>query len=77
VSRQDEFPAPKGKRFASGEFQGMQELKKLLIFLCPRAAKACRGKLSCRLADRLETLGIGNIGTLKDLSQQHSLFARI
>jgi hypothetical protein len=47
-------------------------MEKLLIFLCPKAAKADHGKLSYRLADRLETLGIGNIGTLQDLSRQRS-----
>lgn len=48
------------------------ESPKLLIFFCPKGEKAGHVKLSYRLAARLETLGIGTIGTFRDLSQQHS-----
>jgi uncharacterized metal-binding protein len=50
----------------------MPAAKKILIFLCSGAAKAGNKKLSYRIATRLETLGIAGIGTLHDMSEQHS-----
>jgi uncharacterized metal-binding protein len=46
--------------------------KKFLIFLCSGAAKAGNKKLSYRIASMLETIGIGEIGTIQNLSEQHS-----
>lgn len=53
-------------------FTLMQEPEKLLIFLCSGAAKAGAKKLSYRIAARLETLGIADIGNLQNLSKQHA-----
>jgi uncharacterized metal-binding protein len=50
----------------------MQESEKLLIFLCSGAAKAGNKKLSYRIASQLAARGFAEIGTLQDLSQQHS-----
>lgn len=50
----------------------MPEFKKLLIFLCSGAAKAGSKKLSYKIANRLETLGFAGIGTLSDMSDQHT-----
>jgi hypothetical protein len=47
--------------------------EKLLIFLCSGAAKAGNKKLSYRIATKLEALGIGGIGTLQDMSEQHAV----
>jgi uncharacterized metal-binding protein len=46
--------------------------EKVLIFLCSGAAKPEPKKLSYRIAMQLETMGVGNIGTLQNLSEQHS-----
>lgn len=46
--------------------------EKLLIFLCSGASKAGSKKLSGRIAVRLETLGVADIGSLQNLSEQHS-----
>lgn len=46
--------------------------EKLLIFLCSGAAKVGNKKLSYRIADRLKTMGIADIGNLQNLSEQHS-----
>lgn len=51
----------------------MQELENPLIFLCSGAAKAGNKKLSYRIASRLAAMGIAEIGTLQDLSSQHSV----
>jgi uncharacterized metal-binding protein len=50
----------------------MQEFNKALIFLCSGAAKAGSKKLSNRIASQLVAIGIADIGTLQDLSMQHS-----
>jgi len=55
----------------------MQGFEKPLIFLCSGAAKAGNKKLSFRIASRLAALGIADIGTLQDLSQQHSLCSEL
>lgn len=50
----------------------MAEFQKFLIFLCSGAAKAGNKKLSYRIASTLEAMGIADIGTLQNLSEQHS-----
>jgi uncharacterized metal-binding protein len=55
----------------------MQECEKILIFLCSGAAKAGNKKLSYRIANRIATLGVADIGTLQDLGQQHSLASEL
>jgi uncharacterized metal-binding protein len=50
----------------------MMQADKFLIFLCSGAAKAGDKKLSYRIARQLEAMGIANIGTLENLSEQHS-----
>jgi uncharacterized metal-binding protein len=59
------------------KFPTMQESEKLLIFLCSGAAKAGHKKLSYRIASKLAGLGIADIGTLQDLSEQHSLSSAV
>ena len=49
----------------------MNDLRKPLIFLCTGAAKNAK-KLSSKVAARLETMGIGNVGDLENLSMQHN-----
>lgn len=44
-----------------------------MIFLCSGAAKKGDKKLSFRLASRMEGLGIAEIGTLQDLSEQQMM----
>lgn len=51
----------------------MAESRKLLIFLCPGAFKTATQKLSYRIASTLQTLGIADIATLQQLSEQRSL----
>jgi uncharacterized metal-binding protein len=46
--------------------------EKFLIFLCSGAAKAGAKKLSYQIATQLEAMGVGEIGTLQNLSEQHS-----
>jgi uncharacterized metal-binding protein len=46
--------------------------EKFLIFLCSGAAKAGDKKLSYRIARQLQAMGIAEIGTLENLSEQHS-----
>lgn len=43
-----------------------------LIFLCSGAAKAGNKKLSYRIASLLVSMGLGEIGTLSDLSRLHA-----
>jgi len=50
----------------------MYEFEKPLIFLCSGAAKAGEKKLSYRIASRLESMGLAEIGSLQDLSRQHA-----
>jgi uncharacterized metal-binding protein len=49
----------------------MSQSKKFLIFLCSGAAKAGNKKLSSRIASQLETMGVADIGDVKNLSEQH------
>jgi hypothetical protein len=48
-------------------------LDKYLIFLCHRAEKAGPKNLSYRIAIQLEQMGMGEIGKLQDLAEQHAL----
>jgi uncharacterized metal-binding protein len=50
----------------------MAESEKIIIFLCSGAAKSGNKKLSYRIATQLEAMGIADIGTLQNLSEQHS-----
>jgi uncharacterized metal-binding protein len=50
----------------------MPVIEKMLIFLCSGAAKAGNKKLSYRIASRLATMGIAEIGNLQNLSEQHA-----
>lgn len=49
----------------------MTDLKNSIIFLCSGAAKSGNKKLSFRIASHLESIGVGRIGSLEDLSAQH------
>jgi uncharacterized metal-binding protein len=49
------------------------EVEKYLIFLCSGAAKAGDKKLSYRIGSVLVAMGAAEIGTLQNLSEQHSL----
>jgi uncharacterized metal-binding protein len=50
----------------------MTSIEKLMIFLCSGAAKSGSKKLSYRIAAQLEQMGIGDIGNLENLSDQHA-----
>jgi uncharacterized metal-binding protein len=51
----------------------MADVEKYLVFLCSGAAKAGNKKLSYRIASALTAMGAADIGTLQNLSEQHSL----
>jgi uncharacterized metal-binding protein len=51
--------------------------EKMLIFLCSGAAKAGNKKLSYRIATRLQALGVGDIGTIQDMSEQNATSAEL
>ncbi|HEY0656509.1 MAG TPA: hypothetical protein VGD65_25425 [Chryseosolibacter sp.] len=46
---------------------------KFIIFLCSGAAKAGNKKLSFRVASQLESMGVGELGSLESLSHQHTV----
>lgn len=50
----------------------MHDFEKPFIFLCSGAAKSGDKKLSYRIASQLASMGLGEIGTLQDLSHQHA-----
>lgn len=51
----------------------MAEVEKYIVFLCSGAAKGGTKKLSYRIASALMAMGVADIGTLQNLSEQHSL----
>lgn len=53
------------------------EIGKYLIFLCSGAAKAGDKKLSYRIGSALMAMGAGEIGSLQNLSEQHSLASHL
>jgi uncharacterized metal-binding protein len=55
----------------------MAEVEKYLVFLCSGAAKAANKKLSYRVASVLMAMGTADIGTLQNLSEQHSLASQL
>lgn len=50
----------------------LMKSEKALLFLCSGTAKVTDKKLSYRIAALLQEMGIGEIGTLPMLSEQHS-----
>lgn len=51
------------------------KFEKALLFLCSGTAKVQDKKLSYRIAVHLHEMGIGEIGTLPMLSEQHAMAA--
>ena len=46
--------------------------KNFMIFLCSGATKAGNKKISFEIASHLESIGVGKVGSLEDLSAQHN-----